>query len=124
MEEQAEYKTKGGRPAAQENEKLEHRISVRFSKSDQVKLKLKAKKANMKTSDYIRQAAINGTIKRPPSPEEVKFYRDLSGMANNLNQLTKEAHQQKLSAIAPLILTELNKIHKILSDLDNKNENR
>lgn len=112
-------KPKGGRPKSEAKDKLNSQIGVRFSMADQVKIKLKAEAANMSASDYIRQAAINATVKRPPTPEEMELYRVLAGMANNLNQLTKEAHKQNLPSLSPLILRSLNEINATIKKLQN-----
>ena len=50
----------------------------------------------MKMTTYIRQMAINGKITPRMNEEERQFVRQLVGMANNLNQLTKKAHQEGL----------------------------
>ena len=45
-----------------------------------------------KPAEYIRECAVNGSIKSRLTSEEVKHIRVLSGMANNLNQLAKSAN--------------------------------
>ena len=50
----------------------------------------------MSITTYIRQAAINGKITAKLDDQERQFVRQLVGIANNLNQLTKKAHQEGL----------------------------
>ena len=91
--EETQIKHKGGRP-----KKLVHRkvTSLRLSKVEYYIIKNKAKNAGMSITTYIRQAAINGKIAAKLDEEERQFVRQLVGIANNLNQLTKKAHQEGL----------------------------
>ena len=45
-------------------------------------------------AEYIRDSALNSEVAQQPLEAVTKDYRMLVGMANNLNQLTKMAHQQ------------------------------
>ena len=56
----------------------------------------------MSITTYIRQAAINGKIKAKMDDEERQFVRQLVGIGNNLNQLTKKAHQEGLLSVVML----------------------
>jgi hypothetical protein len=67
---------------------------VRFSKAEFYVVKQNAAKAGIGISLFIRQTAINGKIKPLLDEEKRQFVRQLVGMANNLNQLTKKGHQE------------------------------
>jgi hypothetical protein len=67
---------------------------TRFSKTEHFIVRQKAGKAGLKLTEYIRTMAIKGDVKSRMSEEDRHFVRQLIGMANNLNQLTKLAHQQ------------------------------
>jgi hypothetical protein len=45
-------------------------------------------------AEYIRESALNSEVAQLPIETVTKDYRMLVGMANNLNQLTKMAHQE------------------------------
>ena len=86
-------KTKqAGRPA--KIIKKEIRAAVRFSKIEHFVIRQKAAKAGMKVSAYVRQTAINGAVTPKLSEEERHFVRQLIGMSNNINQLTKNSHTE------------------------------
>ena len=87
-------KKKAGRPA--KIIKKDIRACVRFSKTEYFVIREKASKAGLKASEYMRHIAINGQVKPRLADEERQFVRQLIGMANNLNQLTKACHQQGL----------------------------
>lgn len=87
-------KSKGGRPV--KKIKREKIIMVRLSKTDHFIIEGKANKAGIKISDWFRQAAKAGKVTPRISPEDLKVFRVLAGMANNLNQLTRLSHEQGL----------------------------
>ena len=93
ISEETEIKHKGGRPRKAVHRKV---TSLRLSKVEHYIIKSKAKHASLSMTTYIRQMAINGKITAKMDEEERQFVRQLVGIANNLNQLTKKAHQEGL----------------------------
>ncbi len=92
MESVKKKKKQAGRPA--KVIKKEIRAAVRFSKTEYFIIRQKAAKAGMKVSAYVRQIAINGAVTTRLSEEERLFVRQLIGMSNNINQLTKNSHSE------------------------------
>ena len=72
---------------------------MRLSRTERYLIDEKAKKAGMKISEWMRQASKNAKVQSRFSADEMNMMRTLSGMANNLNQLAKLAHQQGLLVI-------------------------
>ncbi len=91
VSEERQTKQKGGRP--RKLVKKESATGVRFTKPEYFIVKHKAEKAGLKITAYIRQMAINGKVMQRLNEEERQFVRQLVGISNNLNQLTKKAHQ-------------------------------
>lgn len=118
MEEKKEIK-KGGRPP--KIIKRESKMGFNATKVERTVIQEKAKKTGLRVADYLRDLALKGKPRQMATAEELKLYRDIAGMANNLNQLTKEAHQQNLPALVPRVLKTLEEINKALKALDNKN---
>lgn len=67
---------------------------IRFTKVEYYVVKQKASKSGNGITDYIRQMALNGKIISRLNEEERQFVRQLIGVANNINQLTKKGHQE------------------------------
>ena len=88
-----QYKKKGGRPPTGRVRKLSKSVTVKFSKPSYEALKLRARKANRKLAEYIRESALNGEVVSGHNAETVAIAKSLIGMANNLNQLAKLSHQ-------------------------------
>ena len=86
-------KKHGGRPAVAEGKRLSKAVTVKFSKKDYEILRIRSRKANRRLAEYIRESALQSEVVQPHTEEDMKEYRTLVSMANNLNQLTKMAHQ-------------------------------
>jgi len=92
ISEAIKIKQKNGRPKNAVKKEIVR--SVRFSKTEYFIVKQHASKSGLKITVYIRQMALQGQIIARLSEEERQFVRQLIGMANNLNQLTKMGHQE------------------------------
>lgn len=91
-------KKKTGRPVkAIKRNKL---LMVRLTLAEFATIKNKAAQARTTASDWFRQAACNATVKPRISPEDMSYLRSLSGLCNNLNQLTKLAHTSGLITLS------------------------
>lgn len=90
---QKQNRKKGGRPPTGRIHKLSKSVTVKFSKPSYEALRLRARKANRKLAEYIRESALNGEVVSGHNAETVAIAKHLIGMANNLNQLAKLSHQ-------------------------------
>ena len=82
-----------GRPTVADARRLSKAVTVKFSKIDYETLRTKSRKANRRLAEYIRESALQSEVVQPRTEADMKEYRTLVGLANNLNQLTKMAHQ-------------------------------
>ena len=111
-----ETKRKAGRP--EKAIKREIRACIRFSKVEYFVIRQKASKAGLKASAYIRQIAINGEIMRRLNDEERQFVRQLIGMSNNLNQLTKNSYKEGMLKTMLYFETYRNEIDELLKKVN------
>lgn len=79
-----------------------------------IAIKKSAADARLSISDYCVKMILNGHVVSHFSPEEMKTMVQLTGMANNLNQAMKRAHQDKASAVR---LEELQRVIDKISRL-------
>lgn len=91
-------KHKGGRPKVRV--RRETHVKVRLTATERFFIAGKAKDAGMRLSDWIRAAARAAKVVARLKPEDLQIMRMLTGMANNLNQLTKLAHRDGILTIA------------------------
>ncbi|MEI5985936.1 plasmid mobilization relaxosome protein MobC [Sphingobacterium sp. PU5-4] len=87
-------KNKGGRPALENKKKF--RINVRFDEAEHKRVLQNAQTAGMSKSEWVRKSAILRKIAPRFTEEQLKAFRAITGASNNLNQLTKKAHQTGL----------------------------
>ena len=92
ISEAIKIKQKNGRPKKAVKKEIVR--SIRFSKTEYFIVKQSAVKTGLKITTYVRQMALQGKIISRLNEEERQFVRQLIGMANNLNQLTKKGHQE------------------------------
>lgn len=115
MENKKRNKPRKGRPA-KENEKLSTSINLKLTKKDLNSVKEKADKLGMKPTQYAREMTLKGQVKNRFTLEELDLMRKLSGMANNLNQLTKKAHTGGYSQASEVAFYLFFEIKKLLDD--------
>ena len=83
-----------GRPTVADARRLSKAVTVKFSKIDYEILRTRSRKANRRLAEYIRESALKSEVVQPHTEADMKEYRTLVGMANNLNQLAKLSHQE------------------------------
>ena len=113
-EERQIIKHKGGRPRKPVNRTV---TSLRLTKVELYVVKSKAAKVGLPVTAYIRQMAINGKLTSRLNEEERQFVRELVGIANNLNQLTKKGHQEGLLSAVLMFEKYRNMIDDLLEKL-------
>ncbi len=91
--------------------------SIRFSRAEYFIIKQNASKAGTKITFYIRHMAVEEKIVSRLNDEERLFVRQLIGMANNLNQLTKKGHQEGLPTAILMFEKYKNLIDELLEKL-------
>ena len=111
MEEKPEYRDKGGRPKLEVKRKK--RITINCTGTDYRVAKSKAEKAGLSLSEYGMRAMMGKALPRKPSPELVGQLRQLTGMANNLNQIAKAANKgERLNLDMLNMLEEISQLIK------------
>ena len=107
-------KKHGGRPTVADGKRLSKAVTVKFSKKDYELLKVRSKKANKRMAEYVRESALQSEVVQPRTEANMKEYRTLVGMANNLNQLTKMAHQDGIIYLYSPIIGLLGEITNVV----------
>ncbi|RYY26220.1 MAG: plasmid mobilization relaxosome protein MobC [Sphingobacteriaceae bacterium] len=90
-------KPKGGRP--KKVIKRDAVLVVRLTQIERMLIAGRAREAGMSPSEWFRKSAKSAKVMARFSAEDAATLRMLSGMANNLNQLTKLAHQEGLVSV-------------------------
>ncbi len=113
----AQPKNKGGAP--KKRVKRELIIRIRMTATERFYVDNKAKTAGMRSSSWIRAAAKSAKVVPRLTDDERRILWMLAELANNLNQLTKLAHQRGLLTVVRDCSKILNGIDIILKHLNN-----
>lgn len=106
--EEVRKRNTGGRPV--KTDKLSQRVRLRLSEIEMAESSKNARLANLSLPEYIRMILLRGKVTNLFSEEEQLAKLQLIGIANNLNQLVKEAHTYGLVSVE-------NEARKNLSDI-------
>ena len=104
-----------GRPKVSGVCKLSKAVTVKFSKIDYERLCRRSRQANLTLAEFLRVSAFETTITARHSTEETAVIRSLTGMANNLNQLTTRlSHQAGFHRTQRTVTELLQKLKEII----------
>ena len=112
-----------GRPTVADARRLSKAVTVKFSKIDYETLRTRSRKANRRLAEYIRESALKSEVVQPRTEADMKEYRTLVGLANNLNQLAKLSHQEGIyytSLQLDRLLVEISDIVRAYKQIDKK----
>lgn len=104
-----------GRPIKDNSIKKSKKVTVKFSEKEYHNLMEKVKQSQATVSTFIREIVHHGEVKERLSKETLFFIRQLSGMANNLNQLAKQANRQGLLYLSDNCIRVSSKIDDLLN---------
>ena len=116
-------KKQKGRPTVADARRLSKAVTVKFSNIDYEILRTRSCKANRRLAEYIRESALKSEVVQPRTETDMKEYRTLVGMANNLNQLAKLSHQEGIyytSLQLDRLLVEISDIVRAYKQIDKK----
>jgi len=94
-------------------------LMVRMTPTERMLIESKSKAAGLKPSEWCRKAAKGAKVIPRFSAEEVGWFRALSGLSNNLNQLTHLAHVSGLFSLGIKCRALLVQIESLLTKISN-----
>lgn len=107
-----------GRSTVEIDDKKQIKITVKLSKKEYTNLIEKVNLSHIKTiSEFVREAIFIGQIEERFSVEQLSCIRKIAGMANNLNQLAREAHVYGIFSISESCTNICAKIDNLLKEL-------
>ena len=80
----------------------------------------RSRRTGQPLSTIIYELAINGYVREPFTKEEVSMLRSLSGMANNLNQLARQANTYGIQQMAIEVSNVVRKVDDLLIKISEK----
>lgn len=107
-----------GRPPKPETERLKRRLVVCLTETDYDALCRKARVAGLVCAEYTRRALARSIVRARMTPEMLTLLRQLTGMANNLNQLARMAHVAGYGHDAATLAAMVDRIDALLTRID------
>ena len=89
-------------------------VKVYFDEANHRKLVNRSRRTGQPLSTIVYELAINGYIREPFTKEEVSLLRSLSGVANNLNQIARQAHVSNFLEVYDDVKEVVGKIDDLL----------
>lgn len=115
-----EKNSKGGRPKKPKNELRLYPVKVYFDEANHRKLMNRSRRTGQPLSTIVYELAINGYVREPFTKEEVSMLRSISGMANNLNQLARQANTCDFQQMAIEVVNVVRKVDDLLIRISEK----
>jgi hypothetical protein len=94
-------KNKNGRPVMATAEKKGYKVTVKMATAEFYSLRSKAQIAQISRSEYIRRCIQSSVVKQRLSSELLGYIRQLCGMANNVNQIARQANAAGYMEVHP-----------------------
>lgn len=108
-----------GRPKLPLIEKKGYKVTVKFATAEYYSLKAKAKEAGMNMSLFIRTALQGSEVIQRFSAEHLHHILQLTGMANNLNQIARKANAGGYTNARSEYLNLAVRIDNLLTSMEN-----
>lgn len=94
-----EDKKKGGRPTKKLSEKRSYSVLLKLNTMEYFTLKSKASEAGINKNEFLRMLISESEVKARVTPEQMKEIRQLTGMANNINQIARRLNTYGVSTM-------------------------
>ena len=100
----------GGRPKLASYQKRTKCFRVMFTENDYIYIQSKAEQAGLSVNEFCHQRI---------SPEMVSAIRDLSGIANNVNQIAHQMHIDGLETVKQQCFSIISEVSRIITQVKN-----
>ena len=114
-----ENKKPGGRPKLASYQKRTRCFRIMFNESDYIYIQSKAEQAGLSVNEFCHQAAMDCLVCQRISPEMASAIRDLSGIANNVNQISHQMHTYGLDAVKQQCFSIISEVSRIINQIKN-----
>ena len=109
----------GGRPKLASYQKRTKCFRVMFTENDYIYIQSKAEQAGLSVNEFYHQAAMDCQVCQRISPEMASAIRDLSGIANNVNQIAHQMYTYGLEAVKQQCFSIISEVSRIITQVKN-----
>lgn len=108
-----------GRPRLPLAQKRDFRMSVKFTGDEYFALQEKARLAGISVSEFVRAAMRKCEVRERIKAPQLKHLLQLTGMANNLNQIARQANAAGYLSVKRDCETIAKSIDELLNSIEN-----
>ena len=109
----------GGRAKLANYQKRAKCARVMFTENDYIYIQSKAEQAGLSVNEFCHQAAMDCQVCQRISPEMASAIRDLSGIANNVNQIAHQMHTYGLESVKQQCFSIISEVSRIINQIKN-----
>lgn len=113
---------KGGRPRKKKGEKKSVTYSAHATAFDALMIEAKRKQTGLCKSEFTLASLLDVKVIARLPEQVMAWLRDIAGMANNINQLAKEAHTRGYASVHHRLTTLAESIENLITQIYNYKE--
>lgn len=115
--------SKGGRPIKGYSEKRTRQVNFKLSIEEHLLLKNKARQSGLVINDFVRKCISNCTVLQRLTVDQLEYLKQLMGMANNINQITRKANTHGFEPVIEEYLYLANRIDSLIKHIQHDGKN-
>lgn len=100
MADRPKIDNKGGRPKLEDGAKRNKRLTIKFNAFEMEYININAATARKKTAVYCREVLMGNHVKARLPQVILEGFRQLYGIANNVNQIAHRANEAGYTSVA------------------------
>jgi hypothetical protein len=109
---------RGGRPAKPKGVRKEYPLSTKLNEIEHDFVLNKCHEAGLSKSEFLRQALLNAQVGGRLSQEVLGLMRQISGLANNVNQLAHKANAEGFYLVSQAAIEVVNALKELLHKIN------
>ncbi|MBS5527391.1 MAG: plasmid mobilization relaxosome protein MobC [Prevotella sp.] len=113
---------KGGRPRKKKSEKKSVTYSAHTTAFDALMIEAKRKQSGLCKSEFTLASLLSVRVIARLPMQVMDWLRDIAGMANNINQLAKEAHTRGYASVHNRLTALAESIENLITQIYNYKE--
>lgn len=113
---------KGGRPRKKKGEKKSVTYSAHATAFDALMIEAKRKQSGLCKSEFTLASLLSVKVIARLPMQVMDWLRDIAGMANNINQLAKEAHARGYASVHNRLAALAENIENLITQIYNYKE--
>jgi hypothetical protein len=109
---------KNGRPKKEEADRKKYKLTVKMETGEYFSFRAKVRLAGLNQSEYIRRCIAKSEVKQRLTSEHLGYIRQLTGMANNINQIARKANAAGYAEVHPGWMRQIASLDNLIKRIE------